>query len=271
MIDPTTNIPAPVPQWERRNVSRASIAVDPKFKSRHGRRDPLHVKTLAAAVRRGGALTPVTLWNEECRNSLVLLDGDHRLAAYGAAGWRGAIPARVVSCNRRDAPLIAAAANTRDAKPLTQSERADIAWRLVREADAHFTKPEIAGASGIAERTVTTMRARWRTIRGTGRELTGFWFRDRKDTEGDDGDMQGMTDAERLAKIEAIAGKMRKAAGNVAFRDEQLFAEALDMAFGKRLRVAIDFLYADEVDEWASIDVSDRDDEDGEDDEDAAF
>jgi hypothetical protein len=225
---------------------------------------------LAAAVRRGGMLTPVTLWKEEGRNSLVLLDGDHRLAAYGAAGWRGNVPARVVSCSRRDALLIAAAANTRDAKPLTQSERADIAWRLVREPDAHFTKTEISRASGIAERTVTTMRARWRTIRGTGVELSGHWFQDRKDGEADR-ERQEMTDAQRRDQIASIAGRMRKAAGNIAFRDEQMFAEALDEAFGKRLRAAIDFLYADEVDEWAGIDVSDGDSGEDDDEDDAAF
>jgi hypothetical protein len=216
-------------------------------------------------------LTPVTLWKEEGRNSLVLLDGDHRLAAYGAAGWRGSVPARIVSCSRRDALLIAAAANTRDAKPLTQSERADIAWRLVREPDAHFTKAEISRASGIAERTVTTMRARWRTIRGTGVELSGNWHRDRKEQKEEGGDMPRMTDAQRLAEIEALAGKLRKAVGRSAFRDEEMFAEALDKAFGVKLRAAIDFLYADEVDEWTGIDVSDLDGGEDDDEDDAAF
>lgn len=60
-----------------------------------------------------------------------------------------------------------------------------------------------------------------------------------------------MSEAERRAKVEAVAKKLRKAVGNLAFRDEQLFAEALDDAFGRRLRVAINYLYEPEdVDEW---------------------
>ena len=248
--------------WENRTVPRAAIVIEPDFRSRHGALDAAHVKTLVAAVRRGSKLTPVTLWRDAGRNSFVLLDGEHRLAAWLTAGWRGEVPARLVTCSRRDALLIAAGANTRDALPLSQRERADLAWRLVREPVEHFTKGEIARVSGIAERTVTTMRAHWRTLKEAGREATGAWWRDQKAQSEDDenGGMRWMTDAERERIIEALAVKLQKAVGRVAFKDEDLFADALDRAFGRKLRAAIDRLYsADEVGEWLDMRVEDDD------------
>ncbi|WP_173933501.1 hypothetical protein [Chelativorans sp. Marseille-P2723] len=63
---------------------------------------------------------------------------------------------------------------------------------------------------------------------------------------------------ERREKIDALAVKMRKAAGHVAFADEQLFAEALDAAFGRRLRAAIDYLYPPEdFNEWLEMEIVD--------------
>jgi ParB-like chromosome segregation protein Spo0J len=264
----TATVAAPL-VWERLKVSRGIIALDPAFKTRRGRLNVAHVKTLAAAIRRGGALSPITLWRQEGRNSLTLLDGEHRLAAYRAAGWRGGIPARVATFSRKEALLVAASANTRDALPLSQSERADVAWRLVREPDACFSKRDIARASGVSTRTIATMRDRWRTFQISGGEPSGDWWQDRKEGN-EEGDRPMMTDAERLMKVEALAEKMRKAAGNVAFRDEQMFAEALDKAFGSRLRAVIDFLYSpDEVDEWQGYEVPESG-ADGDDDQDGS-
>lgn len=259
--------------WTSDLVNRRAISLDADFKTRSGKLSVAHVKTLAAAIRRGSRLAPVTLWRQQGRNSFVLLDGEHRLAAYNAAGHRGGIPSRIATCTKREALLISAAANTRDALPLSQSERANVAWKLVREPEANFTKEEIAKAAGISARTVTTMRARWRTFQTTGREPSGRWWQDRSDVNtGDAATMHLMTDAERKERINAAAVKLRKAAGNLAFKDEQMFAEALDEAFGFKLKAAIDYLHEpEEIDEWADIEVSEDEGFDDEDDEDTNF
>jgi transposase len=259
--------------WVNDKVRREAISLDPAFKTRSSRLSTAHVKTLVAVLRRGSPLSPVLLWRQQGRNSFVLLDGEHRLAAYRSIGFRGGIPARIVTCQRRDALLIGAAANTRDALPLSQTERADVAWKLVREPEANFTKEEISKSAGISERTVTTMRARWRAFRTKGGEPSGRWWQDRVDSkEGEEQPMQMMSDAERRERVEAAAAKLRKAAGNLAFKDEQMFAEALDVAFGFKLRAAIDYLHApEEVDEWAEMDVAGSDEVDDCDDDDSDF
>lgn len=252
------------PVWESRKVPRNAIVTEPDFRSRQGPIDAVHVKTLVMAIRRGAKLPPVTLWQEDGRNNLVLLDGEHRLSAWATAGLKGAVPARVVSCSRRDALLIAAGANTRDALPLSSRERADLAWRLVRMTDVVISKAETARATGVSPRLVATMRARWRAMQRAGTEPNGVWWQDMRDEEGGDcGEIVRMTERQRRELVEKAATALRTAAGPLAFRDEDLFADALDLAFGRKLRAAIEYLWpADELDEWGSIEVQDGADDD---------
>lgn len=189
------------------------------------------------------------------RNSLVLLDGAHRLSAYGAVDWVSGIPAEIVTCSRRDALLIAAEANSKDTLPLSPNEKSDMAWRLVREPSARFSKAEIAKASGVSRRTVATMRSRLRALTEAGREPTGSWRRDRIDLAADWEGQSYNSEADRSAEAKALAKKVLDAVGNKARYDEQLVADALEAAFGYRLRHMADYLYGD-VDEWSALDVS---------------
>ena len=85
----------------------------------------------------------------------------------------------------------------------------------------------------------------------------------RDEQGGDCGDIVRMTERQRRELVEKAATALRTAAGPLAFRDEDLFADALDLAFGRKLRAAIEYLWpADELEEWGSIEVQDGTDDD---------
>lgn len=66
-----------------------------------------------------------------------------------------------------------------------------------------------------------------------------------------------MSDAQRAAEVNALANELLNVVGRRARYDEQLVADALETAFGHRLRYMTDYLYGD-VDEFAAMDVNTR-------------
>ncbi|RST87517.1 hypothetical protein EJC49_04650 [Aquibium carbonis] len=256
--------------WENRSVRSGEIIVDDHFRARQGELSRAHVRVLASALTGSGTLDPLRVWKDPSRTdgALVLLDGAHRLGAYKAAKWNGDIPVRLALCDRRTALLIAAGANSKDKLSLHYSEKADMAWRLVREDEARYSKAEIAAATTVSRRTVANMRSRLRQMKEEGREPTGSWRRDRLDLATDwtpEGELEG---AARDRAVLAGAKAILEAVGRTARHDERLVADMLEAAFGRHLRDMADYLYGD-VDEWAGYEVrthaghmTDSDDED---------
>jgi ParB-like nuclease domain len=222
--------------------------------------DKAHVRTLAQALRNGGGkLDPILLWREIGPSGetgrLILLDGEHRLAAYLSARKRlpkasKTVPAIILVCDRDEAMCHAAFANRKDTLSLTHNEKSDAAWRMVRFHNATLSKTKIAHASGISPRTVTNMRLRWKALLEAGGEITGQWWRDRKDDQQGDEAAERLTEAERRAEVITLGNALREAAGSWPKRDSTLVAEALQVAFGFNLRGMAEFLYgASERDE----------------------
>ena len=176
----------------------------------------------------------------------LLVDGGHRLAAY-KNDKRENVPCRVMAGTFAEAAVKALAANTRDTLSLTQQERSDGAWRLVRAHDLNLTGDTIARAAGVTRRTVQAMRKRWREITAAGVTGTGEWWRDKQDREGQSG--EPMTDKEREGKINELAEALRKAAGMTPSRDIQLLGEALLRAFGRHLKDAAEYLFTQPKDD----------------------
>ena len=252
---------------EKTLVPPKGIIIRADFVARKGAQDRAHVRTLAQAVKNHGALDPVLLWRDGA--ALVLLDGAYRLAAYRAAGWRGDVPAIVVSCDRRTALLLAAGANSKDKVGLAPQEKADLAWRLVREPGMNFSKPELARATGISTATIGRMRARWRVLeRVPDVEITGNWWRDRVDS-ADEAERPGpMSDAQRRQAVDELVKRLRDVLDwrkpGAATRDSTLTYEALHVALGpQHVRAFADWAFGgigeEEVDEWGSFAVDDVD------------
>ena len=240
--------------WHMEDVARDRIKYDPHFTARQGELERAHVRTLMGAPRNGRPLTPVKLWKDPASDGgkLTVLDGLHRVAAYDAAEWAGAIPAEVIACDRRSALLIAAEANSKDTLSLTYPEKADMAWRLVREPGAKYSRREVVEAVGVSDGTVSNMRRRWKKMEAEGKEPTGNWRRDRIETDTEWNPDAELMEAERAARLADLAKRLQEAVGSWIFRDEQLVADALDRAFGYKFRTMADYAFG-EVDEWAAM------------------
>ena len=187
MTNTTAQTPA-TPTYRRAYVQPREITLDPAFKVRELRED--HVRTLLGALRTTGRLDSVLVW-EDLRNPerprLVLLDGQHRLAAYENHRRRSkagkSIPIRIASCDEVTAHRLAAQRNSRDKLPLTFAEKMNLAWRLVWLADAQLSKADIVGDTGVSRTTVHNMRKRRKEMIAAGKDTSGEWWRDAKDTE----------------------------------------------------------------------------------------
>jgi hypothetical protein len=241
----------------RRFLLPREITIDPDFQFRQLGIDKGHVRGLAQTLRSAGNLDPILVWQEvdtsgQLTGRIVLLDGHQRLAAYATAkGHRGAIPAVVLKGDRAEAMFAAVGANSRESLPLTKSERMDAAWRLVRLPSKRVTVMSVAKAAGVAPRTVDNMRKRWKALEAAGKEITGYWWRDRQDELPEMKDRPEMTDAERTAAVELLAGTLIKALDRMPWKDERIAAEALQRAVGiPKLRSMTEYLFG-EADEFA--------------------
>ncbi len=242
----------------RRFLLPREISTDAAFQFRHMGIDKAHVKGLAQTLRTVGDLEPILVWQEvradgQVTGRLVLLDGQHRLAAYATAkGSQEAVPVTILTGGQQVAMLAAVRANTRDSLPLTKTERVDAAWRLVRLPGKRLTVLAIAKAAGVGSTTVDRMRKRWAVMLAQTKEATGEWWRDQHDEIPARKERPEMSDEERRAAIGQIAERIREAIGKLPWQDEHLAAEALECALGvHKLRSMAEYLYADEEDEFA--------------------
>ncbi|WP_157046613.1 ParB/RepB/Spo0J family partition protein [Roseovarius sp. 217] len=237
---------------------------------------PDWVKELTIALKNTGRLDPILLWAspEGPEAPLVILDGRHRIAAYRSEGVSRNIPATVITCPWREALLISARSHSKAQYPLTANERADFAWRLVRESGLAYSKSEIAKATATSARTVARMRARLGDAQRRGDEgkFTGSWWRDRDDrveTEMED----DMTEDQRRAYIEEGTKEIRNLLdrrGKSGWRSEiSIVDECLIKALGvSRIRAVAEYTFpsTEDADEWFSTVTADSPDIDPHDD-----
>ncbi|MCZ7908334.1 MULTISPECIES: ParB/RepB/Spo0J family partition protein [Agrobacterium] len=242
------------------------------FKFRFGKLDRHHKADLAGHLRRTGKpLDPVLLWRDMTADEvdvvpLILLDGEHRIAAYKAVGDQGRVPAIILHCDRRTALLAALGGNAKYVLSLSQMERTDAAWRLVREpVEPSYTRKEIVGMASVSARTVNYMRSRWAEMVKAGQEPTGEWGRDRSDkTTERDGDE--MTDARREREIALLVTEIRdvidrrKRPEKAILRDGQAVDTAIIEALGdKRFKELADYFFGEDEqrDEWLGDTLTD--------------
>ena len=253
------------------SVSLDQIAESADFKFRADGIDATHKADLAGILKNTGApLDPVLLWQTDpgaggAPGKLILLDGAHRLAAYRALRWAQPIPAVVLAgIDRRDALGEALRANSKRRLGLSQAERMDAAWRLVREpVPRRYKVREVAAWAGVARATVDNMRARFRVMHEEGIEITGSWARDRRtlNFEADDG-LGQLSDARRKAEIVKLAADIRdlldrrKHPERSILREEQAVWEAIGEALGEpTVKHMLEYLLGgeDEADEWVEF------------------
>lgn len=241
---------SPAVDFEDYRAPTRMIERDAYFDIRAAEIDKVHVHALAQRIREIGALDPVLLW--QGKGGFVILDGAHRIEAYKKAGWTDPVPSRIAHCDRRAALLLAIQANSKVTLTLSNSERWNLAWKLVRhpevKGDHAFTKTQITNSTAVAKGTVDNMRRRLKEMQQGGREPTGNWMSDRR---GDaDADWDGPDEAAREAMIEEKARALRKVFNVRGTRDDEALSEALQRAAGDhRLRHWFELLYGDHYDD----------------------
>lgn len=250
------------------SVSLAQITFSEDFGFRAGGVDPAHKADLASTIRNTGrALDLVLLWQPDADQpeKLISLDGGHRVAAYRAAKWSGEIPALVL-VGVIDGRL------SKRVMGLSQAERIDAAWRLVREpVTPRFKVREIAYLADVAARTVDYMRQRFRTMHEEGIEITGSWARDRHTLGQGDDDTGGLSDDQREAEIEKLAGEIRdlvdrrKHPERAILRESEAVYEAVQVALGEQaMKAMLAWLFGgDEAGDWLEMASAGDDDIDG--------
>lgn len=248
------------PTFRKAHVQPREITRLDEFCLRETGINKAHVRTLVQTLRNTGRLDLILLWKDNrdpSRPRLVLLDGAHRLAAYGSlhglGGGQGkGVPAKIVECDPKTAHLMALAGNTRDCLPLTATERANAAWRLVMHPTISFSKAEIAQVAGVAPRTVANMRRRLKEMAEAGVEPSGVWWRDRQVNRGDD--PYDLSDEDLDAKVKALVAALQGPLGGWKRERTEVLAKALEGVFGHDLRQIVEFIYGE--DEFLCLPVS---------------
>lgn len=252
------------------NIDRNKITTDTTFRHRSGPDSATHLAALRKTLRNTGRLDPLLIWQEiddkgTPTSRLVLLDGHYRLAAYRAEQSAGkiegrGIPAVMLTGNRMEAHLAALTANSKDTLPLTMQERLNAAWRLVQTYRNGISKPRLARASGVAERTIANMRLQLRKFAEAGESPDGNWLIDRRFPVK--GDYEPPSDEARQVMVATLSQALKVALNEVRTRDIEIIGDALQDALGVRQLASIaDYLGGgDEEDDrntaWMEPDIN---------------
>jgi hypothetical protein len=118
---------------------------------RRGGTDEAHVRVLAEA---GGGLPPITVQ----RSTLRVIDGTHRVRAARQNGLV-TIDARIVDCDDRVAFVLAVKTNACHGLPLSHSDRAAAASRIIR-THPEWSDRAVAAATALSDKTVSRIRSR---------------------------------------------------------------------------------------------------------------
>lgn len=239
-------------------LDHRQITLDPAFRHREGPDSETHLSSLRKSLRNTGKLDPVLVWQEidESGNNTgrhVLLDGHYRLGAYRAEQFKGrtkgkGIPALLLKCSRVEAHLAALSANSKDTLPLTMQERLNAAWELVRTFRNKISKPRLAKASGVAERTIANMRQQLRKFDEAKESPDGNWLIDRRFPEKND--FTPPTDEARKHMVETLTQALRAALNEMRTNDVEIIGDAIQAALGPRqFALVADYLGAGDADD----------------------
>ena len=230
-----------------------------EFSPRHNELDRPHVNKLASVLRDGRQLDPLTIWQQAQGGAMIVIDGHHRHAAYVARRWPKPVPVRVYRGSRAMALRLAAQENGKLRLPLTNTEKLDWAWRIVREAGdaraaaemtpdgkelADLSQQDIAAMAGVGKSTVINMRKAYRlfeeqddlAMAGGYIAPTGSWRQDQRAINGSD--MTTWTEQQvqewRTQAVAELTDKLAPALKRHLNNRPDVIAEALATVLGRR-------------------------------------
>ncbi|MBC7950586.1 MAG: hypothetical protein H7Z12_02030 [Rhodospirillaceae bacterium] len=168
-------------------------------------------------------------------DTAYLVDGHHRREAYLNAKVTQPIPVTYFTGSVEEAVLEAGRANSKAKQPMTNTERQDFAWRLVRLGS--YTRNQVAEAAGVSVRQVATMRE---VLKQLGEDAFEYesWWKARTVASGRESSSFD-SDEEREEWLEAwdsdLASRMRKEFTGKLIANPELAARALNIYFGRKL------------------------------------
>jgi len=177
----------PQPARKKARLAPSQIAISDAFNVRRLFIDRDHVRSLEAAIRSKAPVPPILVWKDGRRtdDKLVLLDGRHRIEAYARVAPGMPMQALIFEGDLRDAVKTANVAHSKVKLSLTQSERMDMAWRMVRLDGANYTRGEVRASCAVGLRSVTNMNTRWKEMTEQGVEPSGRWSVDQRERPSD--------------------------------------------------------------------------------------
>lgn len=200
-----------------------------------------HIRELAGAAKVRD-LDPLTVWWDG--KHWALIDGHHRIQAYiQASKGTNDVPVEVFEGSLNDAFGRAAKANTKAKLMMSASEKSNTAWNMVVVAP-EMSKSKQAENSGVSERLVAFMRKTKATLSNRGHAFPQLadmtWEQARRAAAGEDTD--DWSPEEEGKRVEQMAQALRKALGDTAERQPDIFWQAIETYSPQLARSLLDYL-----------------------------
>lgn len=221
----------PVPQVLPDHLPISAIATETALFQPRGLVEN-HLHDLTRKAKSGTIFDPLLVI--QIGNTAYLVDGHHRREAYRNARVTQPIPVTYFTGSVEEAVLEAGRANSKVKQPMTNSERQDYAWRLVKLG--RYSKKKIMDASKVSDGQVSNMR---RTLKALGSDAFDYasWWSALKAASGRSG--FDLADDEREEWLEArasdYANRMRKELTGKLIANPELAARTLSIYFGRKL------------------------------------
>lgn len=228
---------------QRKRIAIADLRTDPMtFQFREEELTQYHVDDLVTALKGGKELDPMTVWINE-QGHYIVIDGHHRLAAYQAESWKKKVKVDVHSCSQADALLLALSENAKARLPMTQIERGNAAWALVR-GKFDYSKRQIVEATGISSGTVATMRRIKKQLEAEEEHIPEDWKEALRLSQGKEG--KEMTEDLWEAIIQQRTNLLDDKVGKDIAAMAEIQIEAVERMLSRRLGQKVHFL----AEEW---------------------
>jgi len=222
----------PVPQALPDRLPLSAIATETALFQPRGLAEN-HVHDLTRVAKSGRLFDPLLVI--QIGGTAYLVDGHHRREAYLNAKVTQPIPVTYFAGSVEEAVLEAGRANSKAKQPMTNTERQDFAWRLVRLGT--YTRNQVAEAAGVSVRQVATMRD---VLKQLGEEAFDHesWWKAREAASGKESPSFD-SDDEHEEWLEStasdLARRMRKEFTGKLIANPELAARTLSIYFGRKL------------------------------------
>ncbi|MEW2912328.1 ParB N-terminal domain-containing protein [Leisingera sp. JC11] len=218
------------------------LEADPDlFQHRTVKLDNAHAEALVHVLSRGETLDPLTAWVDD-RGQLIVVDGHHRLEAYRRANWTKGVPVVIHSGPEENAQFLAMSDNGKQRLQMTQEEKSNWAWRMVRDYP-ELTAKRIAEGP-VSLRQVRNMRSTMRRLEQAGEALPDTWGMAMVMDKGNAGEWdEAQREERRVAMRAKLLEQIRAHLSLAAQRDPDMALEVVEEVMGRsRFEIAADAL-----------------------------